>query len=324
MIPLPAGVRVRVWLATGHTDMRKGFPSLALQVQEILHRDSLGGHLFCFRGRRGNLLKVIWHDGKGAYSYLTCEPFGTYMVSEGRANWNGEVLPGDPWELLRSLIANYRQEHRFELPPFQGGAAGFLAYDLNRTLEQLPIPSVRGQSLHQSLLHFYDVVVSFDHRNDRCWIVSTGWPEQDVARRSVRARLRADGFAALLAGREAPWSGSGAAGPWHPNVSREGYIAAARRVIELILAGDAFQVNIAQRFSARLSASFDPVAFYCRLRSVNPAPFSALLRYGPLTIASSSPERFLKLDGRQVETRPIKGTTARSADCKEDQCRAES
>ena len=54
MIPLPAGVRV--WLATGYTDMRKGFPSLALQVQEILHRDPLGGHLFCFRGRRGNHL----------------------------------------------------------------------------------------------------------------------------------------------------------------------------------------------------------------------------------------------------------------------------
>jgi len=52
MIPLPAGVRV--WLGTGYTDMRKGFPSLALQVQDILHRDPLGGHLFCFRGRRGN------------------------------------------------------------------------------------------------------------------------------------------------------------------------------------------------------------------------------------------------------------------------------
>ena len=64
MIPLPTGVRV--WLATGYTDMRKGFPSLALQVQEILHRDPLSGHLFCFRGRRGNLLKVIWHDGQGA------------------------------------------------------------------------------------------------------------------------------------------------------------------------------------------------------------------------------------------------------------------
>jgi transposase len=62
MIPLPTGVRV--WLATGYTDMRKGFASLSLQVQEVLRRDPLSGHLFCFRGRRGNLLKVIWHDGR--------------------------------------------------------------------------------------------------------------------------------------------------------------------------------------------------------------------------------------------------------------------
>ena len=53
MIPVPTGVRV--WLATGHTDMRKGFASLSLQVQEVLRRDPLCGHLFCFRGRRGNL-----------------------------------------------------------------------------------------------------------------------------------------------------------------------------------------------------------------------------------------------------------------------------
>ena len=63
MIPTTPGVRV--WLATGHTDMRKGFASLALQVQEVLRRDPLSGHLFCFRGRRGDLLKVIWHDGRG-------------------------------------------------------------------------------------------------------------------------------------------------------------------------------------------------------------------------------------------------------------------
>ena len=62
MIPVPSGVRV--WLATGHTDMRKGFASLSLHVQEILRRDPLSGQLFCFRGRRGDLLKVIWHDGR--------------------------------------------------------------------------------------------------------------------------------------------------------------------------------------------------------------------------------------------------------------------
>ena len=64
MIPVPSGVQV--WLATGHTDMRCGFPSLALKVQEVLKRDPHSGHLFVFRGRRGDLIKVIWHDGQGA------------------------------------------------------------------------------------------------------------------------------------------------------------------------------------------------------------------------------------------------------------------
>jgi transposase len=63
MIPVPSGVRV--WLATGRTDMRKGFDGLALLVQEALNRDPHSGHLFVFRGRRGDLVKVLWHDGQG-------------------------------------------------------------------------------------------------------------------------------------------------------------------------------------------------------------------------------------------------------------------
>jgi transposase len=78
MITVPTGVRV--WLATGHTDMRKGFASLSLQVQEVLRRDPLCGHLFCFRGRRGNLLKVIWHDGQGACLF-------TKRLERGRFLW---------------------------------------------------------------------------------------------------------------------------------------------------------------------------------------------------------------------------------------------
>ena len=78
MIPVPTGVRV--WLATGHTDMRKGFASLSLQVQEVLRRDPLCGHLFCFRGRRGNLMKVIWHDGQGACLF-------TKRLERSKRNW---------------------------------------------------------------------------------------------------------------------------------------------------------------------------------------------------------------------------------------------
>lgn len=78
MIPIPTGVRV--WLATGHTDMRCGFPSLALRVQEVLKHDPLGGHLFCFRGKRGDLIKVVWHDGQGACLF-------TKKLERGRFIW---------------------------------------------------------------------------------------------------------------------------------------------------------------------------------------------------------------------------------------------
>ena len=64
MIPVPSATRI--WLAAGVTDMRKGFAALALQAQGVLREDPHSGHLFVFRGRRGDLIKVIWWDGQGA------------------------------------------------------------------------------------------------------------------------------------------------------------------------------------------------------------------------------------------------------------------
>ena len=78
MIPVPVGVRV--WLAAGQTDMRKGFAGLAVLVQEVLKHDPHGGHVFVFRGKRGDLIKLIWHDGKGH----ACLP----------RSWNGVGLFG--------------------------------------------------------------------------------------------------------------------------------------------------------------------------------------------------------------------------------------
>jgi len=78
MIPVPSGTRV--WLAAGHTDMRKGFNSLALVVQEALKRDPHCGHLFVFRGRKGNLVRIIWHDGQGACVF-------TKRLERGRFLW---------------------------------------------------------------------------------------------------------------------------------------------------------------------------------------------------------------------------------------------
>ncbi len=83
---------------------------------------------------------------------------------------------------------------------------------------------------------------------------------------------------------------------------------------DYIRAGDIYQANIAQRFTADLPAGFDPFALYRRLRETNPATFGAYQEFEGLTVASSSPERFVRLDGRHVETRPIKGTAKRLPD----------
>jgi transposase len=77
MIPVPAGVRV--WIATGHTDMRRGMNSLALQVQEGLKRDPHAGDLYVFRGKRGDLIKIIWHDGLGLSLYANY--LASYCIS---------------------------------------------------------------------------------------------------------------------------------------------------------------------------------------------------------------------------------------------------
>ena len=77
MIPVPSGVRV--WLATGVTDMRRGMNGLTLQVQEALGRDPYAGDLFVFRGRRGNLIKVLWHDGLGTSLYAKRLEHGRFI-----------------------------------------------------------------------------------------------------------------------------------------------------------------------------------------------------------------------------------------------------
>ena len=103
MIPVPAGVRV--WIATGHTDMRRGMNGLALQVQEALKRDPHAGDLYVFRGRRGDLIKILWHDGLGHVALRQAAGAGPVhlAVAGGRRRWRsrpaqlGYMLEGIDW-----------------------------------------------------------------------------------------------------------------------------------------------------------------------------------------------------------------------------------
>ncbi|WP_244604584.1 MULTISPECIES: IS66 family insertion sequence element accessory protein TnpB [Mesorhizobium] len=117
MIPVPSGVKV--WLATGFTDMRKGFPGLALMVQETLKRDSHSGHLFCFRGRQGGLIKVIWHDGQGACLFMKklergrfiwpSAADGTVVITPAQL---GYLLEGIDWRIRKKPGVRARRDEQ--------------------------------------------------------------------------------------------------------------------------------------------------------------------------------------------------------------------
>lgn len=93
MIPIPAGCRV--WIATGHTDMRRGMQGLALQVQEQLKRDPHAGDLYIFRGRRGNLAKILWHDGVGLSLYAKRLDRGKFNLALGEGRRGFDLCGAD-------------------------------------------------------------------------------------------------------------------------------------------------------------------------------------------------------------------------------------
>jgi transposase len=106
VITLPAGTRV--WLAAGRTDMRKGFNGLALPVQAVLRRDPHSGHLFVFRGRRGDLVKVLWHDGQGLCLFAKRLEHGRFVwpsPADGVVTISpaqlGYLLEGIDWRMPR-------------------------------------------------------------------------------------------------------------------------------------------------------------------------------------------------------------------------------
>jgi para-aminobenzoate synthetase component 1 len=242
----------------------------------------------------------------GRYSFVAADPFTRLRLDHAGPEWVSR---------LKGELSACRIPTLPGLPPFQGGAAGLLSYELGASLERLPTPPADDLGFPDLSLGFYDVVVAFDSLERRGWIVSTGLPESEGKARERRAIERGSWLETLLA-RPPSASGTGriALEEWRSNFTSTGYERAVRTVVERILAGDIFQANIAQRFTAPVPDDFDHFGFYRRLRTVNPAPFAAFLDHGDLVVASASPERFLRVEGGHVEARPIKGTRPRSSD----------
>ena len=254
---------------------------------------------------------ALRHAELGRYSFLGIDPFARLEAAGGRVRLNGADFGDDPFAAAAELSERYAVVPQADLPPFQTGLAGYFGYGLRHQVERVPAHARHDIDFPDLVLGIYDLVLAADHVTGRAWLLASGHPETTEAARRDRATARI-GWARerLLRARRAvpPTSWTIAA---KPDLGQEQFKSAIRRAIDYIEAGDIYQANITQRFRAKLPAGYDRLALYRALRTRNPATFAAYLDFGDTAILSSSPERFLKLTGDRVETRPIKGTRPR-------------
>lgn len=246
-------------------------------------------------------------DRFARWSFVGGNPYAvlTYAGGATRLYRDADVhgLSEDPFVALQRLAAERSEPSEF---PFAGGGVGYLSYDLRYLIEKLPDTNRRDLNFPDLLFAFYDTVYAIDHASNKTWKVQLD-----------PAPKRAIDFGRYIREFGSPYRDTGVAmSAARSSVTRDAYLSAVRRAKEYIRQGDIYEVNLSQRFSAR--TSIDHLKLYEKLRGASPAWYSAILQFGQRSVISTSPEEFLFLEGRQIRTRPIKGTRKRGASADED------
>jgi anthranilate synthase component 1 len=284
------------------------------------------------------LLESAEQGQVGRYSFVGLRPRALLRWSEGvLSEWSGEQIAAselpsrtepapDPYAAVGARLREYQPAPVEGLPPFAGGAVGFFAYDLVRTVEPLGEPNPDPLGLPDMALMVTDAMLVFDHLRHELTILACAFVEEegDVDAAYERAAATIAEMRERLRGAvPAPEHAKTVEPPqFESNMSREEFEAAVSRIVEYVHAGDAFQVVPSQRFSA--PAPVEAFSIYRGLRAVNPSPYMYFLDFGDFQIAGASPEPLVKVIGNRVETRPIAGTRPRGGNEDEDRRRAES
>ena len=245
---------------------------------------------------------AAWLDsgGMARYDILTAAPHRTLVLNE-------EVSESDPFALLRSELGEHAAP--VENVPFAGGALGYWGYDLTRRRYALPGGAEDAGHLPDMAIGIYDWALVLDHWQRTARLVSH-------QRFAETAKLLPQILQRLQGSSAVPADTFRVRGRITSNFNPDSYAAAFARVRGYLQAGDCYQVNLAQCFSA--TATGDALGAYLALRSSSPAPYSAFLNLPQAQILCASPERFLRVQNGCVETKPIKGTRPRSDDPQQD------
>ncbi|MGR5131570.1 aminodeoxychorismate synthase component I [Vibrio alfacsensis] len=246
------------------------------------------------------------------FDILVANPIATLetIASETRIKTQSQdyVSEGDPFSILddlqQQLLPALAVNNEWDLP-FVGGALGYFSYDLGRRVESIPEWAKQDLQTPDMAVGMYEWALVVDHKLKKACLVGQNI-DQAWQWLSEQTSVTGENFKLT--------------GDWQSNMTQTSYASRFNRVQEYLLSGDCYQINLAQRFNALYQGS--EWQAYLKLESANQAPFSAFIRMPESAILSISPERFLELKERVIETKPIKGTRPRSLDAEQDQANA--
>ena len=277
------------------------------------------------------LLESAEHGGTWSrYSFIGVRSEATLSEKDGVAFWQGNAPAGapsgiDPLQALRLSAAHLKSPMIAGLPPLTGGLVGFMGYDVVRRLERIPNLSTKDIPLPELSFMLTSDLAVLDHSDGTITLIANAinWDGSDDRIDEAYAaclarldRMQADlsvplaGDATQIPDFELP--------PYEANITGEQFKAGVLNIKEQILAGEAFQVVLSQRFA--MSCTADAIDVYRMLRLNNPSPYMYIFRFSDgIEIVGSSPEALVKVNQKDVMIHPIAGTRKRSENPEEDQ-----
>ena len=271
------------------------------------------------------VLQSALRGARDRFSFVVARPFARLEAQGNRccfiAGGREFVSYGNPWFFLGERLLRYELLEEVDLPFPLGGVFGYWGYELNRQLtKKLASKAARRPEVPDLCVGFYDSLCVFDHCLGKCWVVSTGM-RADGSRSVAVAREKAEWWLGQLRSPSSSVSLCSNAPldfskKIRSNLSRTAFMERVNQAKLCIRAGDIYQVNLSHRLELLFEG--DGFEVYRRLAQVSPAPLASWMSFGKMQIASASPESFLRISGRHVRTRPIKGTRPRSADAQRD------
>ncbi len=240
---------------------------------------------------------------------------------------NGSSGPDNALQQTLDRLSQDQTGQAFDyVPHFWGGWVGYLAYETGRVFEDLPLKNVGEPDLPDVYFVQADRVVVYDHENEILKYIIAASTEKENGYQVCLDEINAfwtwfhDEFTNQLEGDEVEklyCADSSNGSSLKSNLTQSEYVKIVNRAKTYIAEGDIYQANLAQRFVGDYTG--EPFDLFLKLRALNPSPFSGYLKFDDFAIVSSSPERLFRVDGSDLETRPIAGTRPRGATPEADQ-----